>query len=122
MNLKWRIHWLYHKAIAFLLGIFKKRHTHRVPLYNISYVKDFPDKPQHHIVYLFGMPGNEWFAGFICPCGCGEFIELVLEGSSPSWTFSISKGGRPDLSPSIFRSVGCRSHFFLHKGRIRWCK
>lgn len=122
MTYKERIHRLYLKAIAFFLGRIKKWHTPRVPLYNISYVKDFPDSPQDHLVYLLGKPGNEWCAGLSCPCGCGDFIELVLQGSSPSWTFSKGKDGRPDLSPSIFRSVGCFSHFFLHRGRIKWCK
>lgn len=122
MNFKGRIHRLYLKAIVFFLGVFKKWHTPRVPLYNISYVNDFPEIPQDHLVYLLGKPGNEWLAGLSCPCGCGEFIEIVLEGNSPSWTFSICKDGRPNLSPSIFRSVGCYSHFFLYKGRIEWCK
>ncbi|WP_425373246.1 DUF6527 family protein, partial [Klebsiella pneumoniae] len=29
--------------------------------------------------------------------------------------------GRPTLYPSIWRTTGCRSHFWVRIGRIHWC-
>jgi hypothetical protein len=90
--------------------------------YNVEYVNDFPDHPATYILYVLGKPGREWLAGINCPCGCGEFIELVLDGHSPNWQLFISDDGKPSLSPSVFRSINCHSHFFLRKGRIQWCR
>lgn len=59
---------------------------------------------------------------FLCPCGCGSVVTLSLQpDKSPHWTFRRSKGGRATLRPSVWRDVGCKSHFFLNDGRIHWC-
>jgi len=59
---------------------------------------------------------------FLCPCGCQSVITLSLQPTKrPHWTFRKSKAGRPTLQPSIWRDVGCLSHFFLEDGRIYWC-
>ncbi|MDM9644782.1 DUF6527 family protein [Rhizobium sp. S163] len=28
---------------------------------------------------------------------------------------------RPTLHPSVWRNSGCRSHFWVRRGRIAWC-
>lgn len=84
-------------------------------------VNDFPEQPQSYTLYLIGQPGREWLAGLVCPCGCGDFIELVLEGNRPRWRLLISLDDNPTLSPSVHRSVCCRSHFFLEDGLVLWC-
>lgn len=59
---------------------------------------------------------------FLCPCGCKSVITLSLQAAKrPHWTFRKNKSGRPTLNPSIWRDVGCLSHFFLEDGRIYWC-
>jgi len=90
-------------------------------LYVSEHVSDFPNNPNPQVVYLLGKSGQEWLAGLVCPCGCGRFIELVLKGEHPRWTFSTTKKGSITISPSIWRNVGCRSHFFVINGKIKWC-
>lgn len=100
---------------------FIKWRKQKTPLYKILRAQDFPDEPKPYILYLFGKSGHEWLAGMVCPCGCEEFIELVLEGEHPRWKLFISEADSPSLSPSVYRSIGCRSHFFLEHGTIYWC-
>ncbi|WP_246389557.1 DUF6527 family protein [Aminobacter niigataensis] len=65
---------------------------------------------------------EDWSVGFRCPCGCGEAIELaVMDGAAPRWDVAVDGKGRPTLRPSVWRQRGCRSHFWVHKGRIHWC-
>jgi hypothetical protein len=57
-----------------------------------------------------------------CPCGCGESIELALiPEATPRWKLSLEQN-RPSLSPSVWKRDGCRSHFFLKKGRVVWVR
>lgn len=113
---------LYQNFKNWVSTITKKWHRKNVPLYTVLYVEDFPNECTPHILYLMGKPGKEWLAGFCCPCGCGDFIELVLDGHHPTWRLLVSKDGRPSLYPSVFRTEKCRSHFFLDRGTIRWCR
>lgn len=109
---------IYQLGTKFFLG--KKLKT-KEWFYKIEYVDDFPDSISPYVLYVLGNPGQEWLAGIKCPCGCGELIELVLDGHSPNWQLFISDEGKPSLSPSIYRSVNCCSHFFLWRGKIQWC-
>lgn len=65
--------------------------------------------------------GEDWCVGFHCPCGCGRVVELLLVAEAkPRWDLYLDKG-RPTLSPSVWLKSGCRSHFWIRDGRIRWC-
>ncbi len=65
---------------------------------------------------------EDWAAGILCPCGCGEVLELMLiPEARPRWSLSVDGKRRPTLHPSIWRDTGCRSHFWLRNGRVRWC-
>lgn len=90
--------------------------------YTVVVVSDLPDKVESQKLYAVGEVGQYWLAALRCPCGCGDVIQLpMLAGQRPRWTL-VEKGMRfPDLSPSIDRTVGCRSHFWLRKGKIHWC-
>ena len=64
-----------------------------------------------------------WSAAMICPCGCKQRLEvMLLDGVKPRWDFFLDAGGRPSLKPSVWRVVGCRSHFWLRGGQIIWCE
>lgn len=64
-----------------------------------------------------------WSIGMRCPCGCGETVELPLSPDlEPRWDLTIDRKKRPSLSPSVWRKTGCRSHYWLSKGRVRWCR
>ena len=65
---------------------------------------------------------EDWCVGMRCPCGCGETIELLLiREAKPRWDLLIDRLGRPSLKPSVWRQHGCRSHFWLRRGRVEWC-
>jgi hypothetical protein len=58
---------------------------------------------------------------FKCPCGCNADIHLnLLKDARPLWNYKITKKGNITISPSVWRKVGCKSHFFIREGRIEW--
>lgn len=64
-----------------------------------------------------------WSIGMRCPCGCGETVELPLSLEVvPRWDLTIDRKKGPSLSPSVWRKTGCRSHYWLKNGRVRWCR
>jgi hypothetical protein len=79
------------------------------------------DVPPGEMV-LVEYQGRRYWTVFRCPCGCGDVITLMAESENrASWTTAVSKEGRPCLTPSIWRNVGCFSHFWVHDGRVYWC-
>jgi len=43
-----------------------------------------------------------------------------LLGNHPKSSFDINEKKRISLHPSIDRTVGCKSHFWVRKGKIIW--
>ena len=87
----------------------------------IATVEEIPDSMDRRFLYLFGS-GSPWSAAMVCPCGCGEIIHLsLLQNDSPTWKLCLERGNLPTLAPSVWRTKGCRSHFFLLQGNIIWC-
>lgn len=67
--------------------------------------------------------GEDWAVAFLCPCGCGDRLELALiPEACPNWKLSVSSNNLPTLHPSVWRKNGCRSHFWLREGLVVWCK
>lgn len=67
--------------------------------------------------------GESWSVGFYCPCGCGDVIELLLlTAADPHWTLSVDASGRPTLRPSVWRTTGCKSHFWIRNGQTVWAE
>lgn len=57
---------------------------------------------------------------FVCPCGCDSIIELnLLEDSKPLWRYNTDND-KITIYPSVWRIIGCESHFFIREGRVRW--
>lgn len=84
-------------------------------------VEDLPDSLAPFSVYLVGEGPYVWQVALMCPCGCKATLCLpVVPGSKPRWDVTEHADGVVTLSPSVRRRVGCRSHFFLRKGLIRW--
>lgn len=57
-------------------------------------------------------------AAHLCPCGCGSKIRTPLDPTE--WSLEET-----DQGPSLYPSVGnwqqaCQSHYWIHKGEIRW--
>lgn len=102
----------------FLSAFAPKRET----IYRPVHVEDLPDDLSPGSVYLAGEGANLWAAAMLCPCGCGEVIELnLLPQVRPRWTVDQHVDGTLTLTPSVWRQKGCRSHFILRGGRINWC-
>lgn len=93
--------------------------------YKIEIIPDnpSPDKIKKDIIYVVG--GNKYvkWAYLKCPCGCNDSIMLSLSKNRfPSWSVKQDKLGRASISPSINKLDGCKSHFFVKKGKIVWAQ
>lgn len=86
-------------------------------------VEDLPDVLEPERVYLVGDRSVPWSAALLCPCQCGAVIQLsLIPTDRPRWSVSRHFTGSVSLYPSIWRTKGCRSHFFLRRGRIFWAE
>jgi hypothetical protein len=66
--------------------------------------------------------GEDWCVGLRCPCGCGQRLEMILlKEVKPRWDVMLDRRGRVTLHPSVWLRNGCRSHFWIHAGKIVWC-
>lgn len=91
-------------------------------LYGAVLVSELPDVLEPRAVYVVGEGGHRWFVAFLCPCGCGDVIQAsLLERTRPHWRLTESWDGTVSLHSSVWRTKGCRSHFWMRRGRIRWC-
>lgn len=87
-----------------------------------EYVDDTPESIGDSIVYLVQEEGQVWKAVLRCPCGCSAVIQLCcIRTTRPSWRYE--DGGVLGISiyPSVWRTTGCKSHFFIRKGLTKWC-
>jgi hypothetical protein len=91
------------------------------PPLEMEKVDSAPENPRRDTVYLIMEDGDPWSVALRCPCGCGETLFLSLLEGSPRWRIELHRNGTVSVSPSIWRTTGCRSHFFLKKGLISWC-
>lgn len=86
-------------------------------------VEHLPASLAEKKLYVLGDDECEWAAAMNCPCGCGSAIHLSLAPDSrPTWRVRRHRNGTVSLLPSVWRTVGCRSHFVLYKGKIFWCR
>jgi hypothetical protein len=91
--------------------------------YRYTYVEDFPNVLETHKLYVAGENGYFWAAVMLCPCGCKDVIELnLLRKARPCWTVHEHQDGLVSLMPSVRRREGCKSHFYLRRGQIEWCR
>jgi hypothetical protein len=96
--------------------------TKREPVFRGVVAEDIPDELKPLTVYLCGEKEHLWAAAMICPCGCGDVIQLnLLQEVRPRWTAEQHRDGTVSLMPSVWRQKGCRSHFFIKHGRVEWC-
>jgi len=84
--------------------------------YSIKKCNDTPKQINNYVIYLI----NDWSIALKCPCGCNENIYLnTLKEASPKWSYSIKKR-KINIFPSVDRLRGCKSHFWVKKGKIKW--
>jgi hypothetical protein len=95
----------------------------RDPRLRYERVEDFPDVLNPATLYVAGEEPHVWAAALLCPCGCGDVIELnLMEQASPCWSVRKHRNGSVTLMPSVWRTKGCRSHFFIRNSRVVWCR
>jgi len=91
-------------------------------LYTVEITEEEPNRVISKKVYLIGEENSIWYALFNCPCGCNEKIYTkFIEGSKPRWSYELHDDKTISLFPSIWRNKGCKSHFFIERGRVDWC-
>ncbi len=108
---------MYNQLICWLLFIVtgKKR-------YHTILVDEPPEYIKDQAIYIIGVRNYIWCAMMKCPCGCNELIHLnLLPEGLPRWSHNLHKNWSISLHPSIWRTKGCKSHFFLRKGSVKWC-
>ena len=68
------------------------------------------DLTSRHL-FLAREGGEDWAVAMLCPCGCGERLELLLiKEATPNWRLRQGSKGQPSLHPSVWRKTGCKSH------------
>lgn len=89
--------------------------------FSVQYVEDPVDNPKNKVLYIIGTKDQPWQVEMLCPCGCNDKIVLPVNyETSPRWSIKVNGNGLSTLHPSIWRSKGCKSHFFLLGGKIKW--
>lgn len=74
-----------------------------------------------HTVYVVRRQAAPRWTMFHCPCGCGDVITLSLqETHDPRWSLEFTDSGRTSFHPSVWKTTGCRSHFWIKDGRVLW--
>lgn len=111
------------RIIAFILGLFRWVPWLPKPLL-IRYSEGYPNTSEladKDFVIVRSGGFTKW-ACFLCPCGCGERISLsLMREQRPSWRFTSDWLGRPSVSPSVWQTAGCYSHFWIRRGIVDWC-
>lgn len=89
--------------------------------YHVDFAEDLPEIIADNSIFVI-QDGNEpELLAFKCPCGCQENILLNLLGdTSPQWHFRVNANGIINVHPSIWRTVGCKSHFWIIDGNVKW--
>lgn len=91
--------------------------------YRFAFVEEIPLRIKDNNIYIVGVVNQPWLLAFKCPCGCQSLIQLnLLTNAEPCWDFWINKKNKISISPSVWRTVGCKSHFFVKKGKIDWVR
>ncbi len=88
--------------------------------YTIKLEDNVPKKYLANTIYLIGKDYHFWLLTMLCPCGCNDTINLnLLEEHKPSWNIQINKNNL-FVTPSIWKTTGCKSHFFIKHNKIIW--
>lgn len=55
----------------------------------------------------------------LCPCGCGDKVFLGISEMVASHPHLWQLEGN-SFSPSIRKTSGCMSHYFIKNGKVQW--
>ena len=90
----------------------------------VEFVNDqLPKVIRPNVLYIVEEDGYAESASMICPCSCHEILYLnLIPDERPLWYLVGWPEGLAEIKPSVWRQKGCRSHFWLKRGRVYWCK
>lgn len=90
--------------------------------YSTVFVEELPEHLEKLTIYVIGEGEHLWSVAMVCPCSCGEVLHMSLHREGrPRWELIQHPDGTISLSPSVWRKIGCRSHFYLKQSQIDWC-
>jgi hypothetical protein len=90
--------------------------------YRAVFVEELPERLEPKKLYVEGEAGHVWAVAMVCPCGCGQALTMnMLPDAYPRWKLTVHDDQSVTMHPSVWRQVGCKSHFFLRHGMIEWC-
>lgn len=92
--------------------------------YQTALVEEYlPPVLRKRVLYIVEEDGFEEQAALICPCGCDQILHLnLLTDERPCWYITHHRNGTATVYPSVWRLTGCRSHFWIRRGKINWCR
>lgn len=91
--------------------------------FQLRHVDDLPEIVCDRVIYVVGEIKHPWLLAFKCPCGCLNLVQLnLLKDADPCWRFKVDKKKKINIYPSVWKTNGCKSHFFIHKSKIQWAK
>lgn len=92
--------------------------------YKLKVVDEFlPEKLASTTLYIIQEDGFYEYASMVCPCGCGSILYMnLIPDERPVWKLIKHPNGTISLLPSIHRTKGCKSHFWLTNSSIHWCR
>jgi len=115
------------KLFNWIKSLFSKKQTlkkdvdKRIHHYGYEFTDDVPNVVEPGIIYLIQNQGYCWQSVMSCPCGCkSDLFMNHVEDFKPNWTHQISEKNLITLYPSVDRTVGCKSHFWVTDGKIIW--
>lgn len=104
-----------------LRQLFRRLFTPPSALIRSRSVPELPEKLEANQLYIVGEAGWQWYAAILCPCGCAQILYLnLLPEQHPRWKVDLQADGAVSLFPSVWRKIGCQSHFWLSQGKIEW--
>lgn len=82
---------------------------------------EIPDNPRHKVLYIVTENRQPWNAAMVCPCGCEAILQLnLLQDEHPTWRLTHHVNHTVSLFPSVWRKIGCHSHFWFRESRVYW--
>jgi uncharacterized protein DUF6527 len=93
----------------------------RLGVSELASISELPGSLHHDRIYLVGAGNRKKWAVLMCPCGCGNRIDVnLMRTRRPVWALTWHYG-EVNLSPSLWRPRGsCGSHFWVRDSRIAW--
>lgn len=91
--------------------------------YRTVRVENIPKQLDVLTIYLVGEDGILEHVSMLCPCRCGDIVNLnLLPDERPLWSTETHGDGTVSLFPSVRRTKGCRAHYWVKQGHIKWAE